>query len=741
MEEVFPPYYVFINHRGPDVKRTLASLIYHRLESHGLKVFLDQRGLQLGDSLIPAIKSVICTASVQIAIFSKTYAESTWCLKELLWMFDSNSNKGRFTIQQLDSWISALNKVSSISGVVISTEQDDLGERLEEIAEVVLKEVRREELDVGLGRSGKSTLVAHLYNSKRSQFKRCCFLSQDTRRGRSVLRKRLRGLRGVLIVFDDINSSEQIDNLLFVKDVVGYGSLILVTSRDQSLLDGLEWTSGFPLSLKVLAGKLHNERDPRKWKQQLESLREQLPNNLLEQMVNDSYKSLHIVEKEAFLDIAHFLIGEDAGMVERVLDGLNGSGSQCLQALRHKCLVEFESADIILPTTVHGEFVSWRIGVKGSFKIRMHDLVRDLAIQIGIKEAPLRLCCRNNTMISPRCIDYGLWTQQILASGLDTLQLQLKIVELEEILLTCSSNSCVNIHAFQVIQETKEAATYREEPLPVHNILEEPTDITDDSHSEDEEQDTFMDEATLQINEAGVDEFIKDFYTSFEEVIDSSLAQLVRKPIFSIVDTSILATLMLLLNLKVTHGLTNTCFTDILRLLANKILPKDNNQPQSFEGEKLEGQGTSKRIKDAKEWEALHLKWPERCSWNWLKTNIEHEATKGRNGVTRQQLNFVKGSINGEVTYYKGMWNFGHHFCIKKDEDHDVFIEVFEGHEKPHEHQVHEDDEFIDFNLPVVEDDEDHENASINLFVDLGPINDEVFMPSNEEISSEDDIV
>ncbi|XP_059075535.1 uncharacterized protein LOC131875398 [Cryptomeria japonica] len=139
------------------------------------------------------------------------------------------------------------------------------------------------------------------------------------------------------------------------------------------------------------------------------------------------------------------------------------------------------------------------------------------------------------------------------------------------------------------------------------------------------------------------------------------------------------------------------------------------SKPKSFEGEKLEGQGTSKRIKDAKEWEALHLyvaynsdfllewmekyaeqnkledekawaniynihgqntaqglptshkrKWLERCSWNWLKTNIEHEATKERNRVTQQQLNFVKGSINGEVTYYKGMWNFGYHFRIKK---------------------------------------------------------------------------
>ena len=76
-----------------------------------------------------------------------------------------------------------------------------------------------------------------------------------------------------------------------------------------------------------------------------------------------------------------------------------------------------------------------------------------------------------------------------------------------------------------------------------------------------------MDETTSQINEAGVNEFIQDFYTSFEEVIDSPLTQLARTLIFSNDESSILAKLMLLLNLKVTHGLTNTCFTDILRLV------------------------------------------------------------------------------------------------------------------------------------------------------------------------------
>ncbi|GLJ27766.1 hypothetical protein SUGI_0544920 [Cryptomeria japonica] len=362
--------------------------------------------------------------------------------------FEEHRRKGRVTLERVETWIKALDKVSAISGIPFRTEIDDHGERLKEIVETVLVKVGREQLHVceypvglrqaaehlekvvlsrselthvvgilGLGGSGKSTLATHLYNSMCSQFQRCCFLSdvskekipclqqtllrnllcdknlriKDSRRGKAMLQDRLRGLTRVLIVFDDIDNTEQIDNLLCVKDVVGNGSLILVTSRDQTLfvsskieiynvkllvqkqaqeqfcwyafgntkpVDDLKdmveefvrMCGGFPLALKFFAGQLHNERDPRKWKQQLENLHKQLPKDVLRGIVMDSYESLDIREKEAFLDVAHFLMGEDTDLVERVLDGFNDNGFQCLQCLqtlRQKCLVEFELADII----------------------------------------------------------------------------------------------------------------------------------------------------------------------------------------------------------------------------------------------------------------------------------------------------------------------------------------------------------------------------------------------------------
>lgn len=84
-------FHVYIHHRSPDVKKTLASHIYRRLRAHGLRVFLDTEELQVGDNLPAQIVGAIRTASLHIAIFSPRYAESSWCLDELVQMLESGS--------------------------------------------------------------------------------------------------------------------------------------------------------------------------------------------------------------------------------------------------------------------------------------------------------------------------------------------------------------------------------------------------------------------------------------------------------------------------------------------------------------------------------------------------------------------------------------------------------------------------------------------------------------------------
>eukprot|EP00253_Pinus_taeda_P012754 PITA_12754 len=84
-------YDVFISHRGPDVKKGLASHIYRRLTLHGLRVFLDRQELQEGERMTPQIEGAIRTASVHVLIFTPGYANSHWCLNELLLVLESGS--------------------------------------------------------------------------------------------------------------------------------------------------------------------------------------------------------------------------------------------------------------------------------------------------------------------------------------------------------------------------------------------------------------------------------------------------------------------------------------------------------------------------------------------------------------------------------------------------------------------------------------------------------------------------
>ncbi|XP_016704237.1 TIR-only protein [Gossypium hirsutum] len=74
---------VFINHRGIDTKRTLATLLYDHLSRQKLKPFLDNKNMKPGDKLFDHIDNAIRNCQVGIAVFSPNYCKSYFCLHEL----------------------------------------------------------------------------------------------------------------------------------------------------------------------------------------------------------------------------------------------------------------------------------------------------------------------------------------------------------------------------------------------------------------------------------------------------------------------------------------------------------------------------------------------------------------------------------------------------------------------------------------------------------------------------------
>ena len=85
-------YDVFINHRGPDVKRTFVAHLDAALRRNGFRPFLDAKEIEKGRHVFNSIDKALKDACVHVAIFSKGYAESKYCLNELCDMLKSGKD-------------------------------------------------------------------------------------------------------------------------------------------------------------------------------------------------------------------------------------------------------------------------------------------------------------------------------------------------------------------------------------------------------------------------------------------------------------------------------------------------------------------------------------------------------------------------------------------------------------------------------------------------------------------------
>lgn len=169
------------------MKKTFASHLYRCLVSRGFTAFLDREVLQVGQTLTSQIQHAIRNASVHVAIFSERYAESSWCLKELILMletgkpiiplfyhvspcdlrwtqdakykytqalrdlemkttYDSQTReeKPRYNSTTIQNWRDALSSVADICGLDLDAEfNGEEGKLIDKIVELVLKLLKK----------------------------------------------------------------------------------------------------------------------------------------------------------------------------------------------------------------------------------------------------------------------------------------------------------------------------------------------------------------------------------------------------------------------------------------------------------------------------------------------------------------------------------------------------------------------------------------------------------------------
>ncbi|XP_050385767.1 toll/interleukin-1 receptor-like protein [Argentina anserina] len=151
---------VFLSFRGPDTRKSFVCHLHGALERKAVSAYLDTENLRKGDDISDLLKA-IAESKISIVVFSKNYASSIWCLKELVKIMECNKapqkqqvvlpifydvepsdvryQKGSFAEafdkheqrhgkdnEELQSWRTALREASNISGSYSNDYQDDV---------------------------------------------------------------------------------------------------------------------------------------------------------------------------------------------------------------------------------------------------------------------------------------------------------------------------------------------------------------------------------------------------------------------------------------------------------------------------------------------------------------------------------------------------------------------------------------------------------------------------------------
>ncbi|KAE8725122.1 Detected protein of unknown function [Hibiscus syriacus] len=243
----------------------------------------------------------------------------------------------------------------------------------------------------GMGGIGKTTLTRVVYDQMSSHFEGKCFIADvrevsdkfglvslqkqllfqilsgevfeffNVHEGNAIISRRLSNKK-VLVVIDDVDNLQHLKCLVGRHNWFGLGSRIIITTRDEHLLqsyrvDGVykpstlndrealqlfslkafdsetapndvfielsehvaKYASGLPLALEVLGSFLRG-RDVAQWRSAIHRLEKDSNKEIIDRL-RISFDGLEETEKNIFLDIACFFNGDEKDFVMKVLDG------------------------------------------------------------------------------------------------------------------------------------------------------------------------------------------------------------------------------------------------------------------------------------------------------------------------------------------------------------------------------------------------------------------------------------
>ncbi|KAI3730799.1 hypothetical protein L1987_61976 [Smallanthus sonchifolius] len=91
-------YEVFLSFRGKDTRKNFVDHLYTALVQQGILTYKDDETLPRGESIGPTLLKDIQESRIAVIVFSKNYADSSWCLDELAHIIWCMENRGQIVL-------------------------------------------------------------------------------------------------------------------------------------------------------------------------------------------------------------------------------------------------------------------------------------------------------------------------------------------------------------------------------------------------------------------------------------------------------------------------------------------------------------------------------------------------------------------------------------------------------------------------------------------------------------------
>jgi len=89
---------VFLSFRGEDTRDSFVSHLYATLQNAGVIVFMDDDSLRRGDHIATSLLRAIEESRISVIVLSKNYADSRWCLDELVKIMECRLTIGQIVL-------------------------------------------------------------------------------------------------------------------------------------------------------------------------------------------------------------------------------------------------------------------------------------------------------------------------------------------------------------------------------------------------------------------------------------------------------------------------------------------------------------------------------------------------------------------------------------------------------------------------------------------------------------------